>query len=65
MNLTQSMLQAPYEKKAEIAKQKYEVEKAAYKKASWLPFVSFPTKLFQFCLPTVWTVFHLAEEVFS
>merc|ERR1711971_650605 len=25
---------APYEKKAEIAKQKYEVEKAAYKKAS-------------------------------
>ena len=34
LNLSQFMLQAPYEKKAEIAKQKYEVEKAAYKKAS-------------------------------
>ena len=34
LNLSQFMLQAPYEKKAEIAKQKYEVEKAAYKKTS-------------------------------
>ena len=34
VNLTQSMLQAPYEKKAEIAKKKYEVEMAAYKKAT-------------------------------